>query len=243
MAEGNPLRPPPPKMLRFVDEYLIDLNASRAYQAVYQCSKAAAEASAYRLLADPRTGPLIAQAKAERAKRLQLDADMVLRRLWLTATADPRELIEYRRTCCRYCYGTDFGYQRTNAEMAKDRRNWESLQKKTSTEVFDEQGGIGYIGTKEPHVDCPECFGQGVEKVYVHDTRQFSEAARALYAGVKITDKGGTEVLMQNQQTALALVAKHLGVGLEQKESPVSEEERIQRMRKALLEMDIATAA
>jgi phage terminase small subunit len=41
----------------------------------------------------------------------------VLEELWAIAVADPRELIEYRRTCCRHCWGLEHEYQRTTREI------------------------------------------------------------------------------------------------------------------------------
>jgi hypothetical protein len=40
-------------------------------------------------------------------------------------------------------------------------------------------GGPGWDPRRAPHPDCPECFGEGVERVHVNDTRQLSRARRA----------------------------------------------------------------
>ena len=52
---------------------------------------------------------------------------------------------------------------------------------------FDEASGIGYDPRCDPHPDCPECFGEGVVKVFVKDTRDLSPMAERLYAGVEET--------------------------------------------------------
>jgi hypothetical protein len=51
-------------------------------------------------------------------------------------------------------------------------------------------GGIGYNATLEPHPDCPECFGRGVESVIVTDTRKLTGKAAKLYAGAQQTKDG-----------------------------------------------------
>ncbi len=78
-----------PKPARFVEEYLIDLNAT-----------AAAERAGYskpnkqgpRLLVNVGVAAAIQEAKAERSERLKIDADWVLARLVGEATADLADL-------------------------------------------------------------------------------------------------------------------------------------------------------
>lgn len=247
-TSGSP-RPLTDKQARFCEEYLVDLNATQAaIRAGY--SAKTAEQSGPRLLGNVGVVAAIAAAQAERSTRTAITVDDVLRRFWAIATADPRELIEYRRTCCRYCHGTDHLYHRTPAEMARARREhetgkalWEASQKKNSKEeypAFGEEGGVGYNPTTSPDAACPECFGEGVERAFVHDTRKLSRAALCLYAGVKVT-KDGIEVKMHDQHAALVNVGKHLGMFDEKAETPLSEEERIARMRAGLALMDAAT--
>lgn len=232
----------PAKQARFVELFLVSLNASGAYREAYGCSEKVANRNGPRLLATAGVSSAVAAAQAARSQRTSITADDVLRRFWLIASADPRELVEYRRTCCRFCHSINHEYQRTQAELDRDRRSWEKAQTKSSKEEFDVAGGVGYNATKPPHAGCPECFGEGVERVYIHDTRRLSPAAVALYAGVKQT-KDGLEVKLQNQLDALGSVAKHLGMFAEPKEPALSEDERIARLRAALAAMDRVTAS
>ncbi|SIO50653.1 phage terminase small subunit [Burkholderia sp. GAS332] len=203
--------------IRFAHEYLVDLNGGAAYvRAGYK--EKGARANACRLLAKPEIQDLIAALKQERAGRLEIEADDVLRRLWNIATADTNEVIQYRRLCCRHCFGADFQYQRTVAEYERDFAQWEADELKASKKdaereptVFKELGGIGYNKLKRPNPDCPECFGEGIGDVFIPDTRELSPAARALYAGVKQT-KEGLEVKLHSQDDALVNVGKHLGM-------------------------------
>jgi phage terminase small subunit len=208
------------KRQRFVELYLISMNATEAYREAYGVDATSARANGHRLLGDEAVADAIAAAQAERSKRTQITSDMVLRRWWEIATADPRELVELRRA-------------------------WEARQKKSSKEDFDEQGGDGYNATREPNPACIECFGEGVRRQFVHDTRRLSTAAAALYAGVDQTKKGLVRVRMRNQDTALENVAKHLGMFREQNgDAPsLTDEERARKIRAELEEMDRVTVA
>lgn len=200
----------------FVKEYLVDLNGRRAaIRAGY--SPSTARAIAHELLATDEVKAAVQKAMDERAARLGIAADTVLKRWWDIANADPAELIEHRRVCCRYCYGKNHRYQRTPKEMADAIRDFERAKLAAESRgepfaaEFDPQGGTGFDPRKDPSPDCPECFGQGDELVFPKDTRDLSPAARLLYAGVKKSEKG-LEIKMQSQQAALENVAKHLGM-------------------------------
>lgn len=201
---------------QFVHEYLVDLNGRQAaIRAGYSADSA--RAIACELLARDDVREAVDKAMADRAARTDITADKVLQRWWSIANADPAELIEHRRVCCRHCYGKHHRYQRTPREMAEAIQNFDRAKLKAEAEgipfaaEFDPQGGTGYDPRKDPFPDCPECFGQGEEQVYPKDTRDLSPAARLLYAGVKKTEKG-FEIKMQSQQAALENVAKHLGM-------------------------------
>lgn len=82
-----------PKQEAFVREYLIDLNASGAYQRAYPNAKAnSARVQACRMLADPNIAAAIAAAQAERARRTEITADRVLQELARIAFFDIRRL-------------------------------------------------------------------------------------------------------------------------------------------------------
>lgn len=71
-----------PKRKRFADEYLIDLNATRAYRAAgYRGSDVVCAAEGHKLLRNPKVAEYIAAAMEARAKRTNVDADYVLNRL------------------------------------------------------------------------------------------------------------------------------------------------------------------
>lgn len=72
-----------PKQQRFVEEYLIDLNATQAYIRAGYATKNEDTASvmASRLLGNDKVQEAIQEAQNNRSKRTKIDADYVLRRL------------------------------------------------------------------------------------------------------------------------------------------------------------------
>jgi phage terminase small subunit len=76
-----------PKQQRFVDEYLIDLNATQAaIRAGYSARTADVQAS--QILSIPKVAAAVEAAIGERSKRTEITGDSVLRELLLIATAD-----------------------------------------------------------------------------------------------------------------------------------------------------------
>jgi phage terminase small subunit len=82
-----------PKQQRFVDEYLIDLNATAAAKRTGY-SERTAYSIGQELLKKPEIAEAIEKAKAERAERTRIDADWLLRRLADEAVADMADLYD-----------------------------------------------------------------------------------------------------------------------------------------------------
>ncbi|QNB08349.1 terminase small subunit [Herbaspirillum frisingense] len=209
------------KVRRLVDEYLIDLNATKAaIRAGY--SERTAKQIASEVLNKPEVQALLQERQAALAERTEITQDAVLQRLWAIATADPSHLMQFRRTCCRHCWGKKFGYQRTAQEMKADRvsHQRQMLEKRAEADrsnqqfmetPFDQAGGTGYDARKDPNPKCPECFGQGHGNAFFEDTRKLQGNAKFLYAGVK-QGKEGLEVKTLDPIEALKLVGQHLGM-------------------------------
>lgn len=64
------------------------------------------------------------------------------------------------------------------------------------------------------HVEssCPACDGEGVETVWVADSRTLSPAAAVLFNGVKISKDGRVEIQVRDRDKAHDRVAQHLGL-------------------------------
>ena len=78
----------------FCDEYLIDLNATRAYKAAYTNETAAAAGA--RLLRNVKVESYINQKMKEREKRTEITQDKVLRELAKIGTAKLSDYLEYK---------------------------------------------------------------------------------------------------------------------------------------------------
>lgn len=80
-----------PMQLRFVEEYLIDLNAT---QAATRAGYKQPHVQGPRLLDNVGVKAAISAAQEKRSKRLQVDSDWVLRRLAMEAEADLADLYD-----------------------------------------------------------------------------------------------------------------------------------------------------
>ncbi|PNQ82685.1 terminase small subunit [Paenibacillus sp. F4] len=207
------------KQKSFVQEYLVDLNATQAaIRAGY--SVKTAEAIGHENLKKPKIAELIQKSMDERAAKVEITADMVLQRWWDIATADPNDIIHLRRTCCRYCFGKDHQYQwKDEAEYERAVRRAEDEAQRESEEkdkpvaplIPSDEGGYGFDELERPHPKCPNCLGEGREDIHIEDTRHLTGKAKLLYAGLKTTNTG-IEIKMQDQGKALENVARHLGM-------------------------------
>lgn len=88
----------------FVDEYLLDLNGTQAMlRANPGITRDSAAVQASRMLRRPRIIKRIQALQHDRSRRLQIEADDVVIRLWRIATADPRELVNIHVFPCDEC--------------------------------------------------------------------------------------------------------------------------------------------
>lgn len=210
------------KQRRFIEEYLIDLNATRAYKAAGYSVKSdnAAAVEGHKLLRNPKIAEEVQKAMEERSERTEITADMVLRRWWDIATADPNELIHLRRLNCRHCHGIEHKYQWKDKEeyeeavesaIASAQEKSAKDEEKVEPIIPSDSGGYGYDRLADPDPECPVCRGEGRLDLHMADTRKLGAKGRLLYAGVKQT-QAGIEIKMHDQGKALENVARHLGM-------------------------------
>lgn len=197
----------------FVQHLLADssMNATEAaIQAGYggpSKNRRSAARVAINLLNRPEIKAQIEAVKAERAKKLEITADMVVERLWAIATADPNELMQFRRTGCRYCHGIGHAYQWI------DEQEWQvacQRAEKRHQPKPSEAGGYGFSEHADINPHCPRCNGEGYGHAFFADTRRVKGPARLLYAGVK-EGRDGMEVKTHDQVAAMRDVCKLLG--------------------------------
>lgn len=204
------------KQALFVAEYLKCLNASEAARRAGYSAKTAMHIG-FQLLQKTPVAAAIAKAQRERMERLKLDADGLVQ-IWSTiTTADTNEVVQYRRNSCRHCWGLDFNYQCTPAEFREAQIRFEerraSILAGGGHDIgdFPTSEGDWYDKRKRPNPECPECFGDGIGETYIRDTRDLTEAGRALFAGVK-EGRDGIEVKLHDQQSAAEKLGRSLGV-------------------------------
>jgi len=90
----EPPGPITPKEMRFVEEYLIDLNASHAaVRAGYP--KRSAKQRGYELLQRPRVAAALTKAATERSQRVRAKADDVLRHLEALALSEATDWLSW----------------------------------------------------------------------------------------------------------------------------------------------------
>ncbi|WP_421547374.1 terminase small subunit [Pseudomonas sp. QD4] len=92
------------KQQRFVDEYLIDLNATQAaIRAGYSAKTADQQAS--RLLTNVKVREYLAQRQTDRAQRTEITQDMVLKELAKIGFSDIRKVVRWGETQVRMVDG------------------------------------------------------------------------------------------------------------------------------------------
>ena len=86
------------KQRAFVDEYLIDLNATRAYKAVYKSCKKdeAARVNSSRLLTNANVAAYLAQRQQELQQRTEITQDKVVQELAAIAFADIADYVQVK---------------------------------------------------------------------------------------------------------------------------------------------------
>ena len=205
-----------PAKEKFAAAVAMGKSQSDAYREAFPHSRAWKPSTVYskasHLAAEDKVRERIAEIMASAAKGSELEAEQLLRMHVEIATADTRELVQYRRVACRYCHGKGHRYQFTPAEMerAREKHEEKQAQAKGDPKPFDDKGGVGYSKKVDPHPDCPECHGDGIGEMLVHDTRKLSPVAAQLYEGVKL-GKDGLEVKIRSRGESLTAIARHRG--------------------------------
>lgn len=201
-----------PKQRRFVNEYCVDENATQAALRA-GCPEASAHVTACRWLKEAKIQEAIKERMEEVAYAAGITPEWVVGQWAKIAHADPNDIVQIRRTCCRHCHGFGHQYQWTEAEYsaAVDRAV------DSGKPAPDGMGGFGFDPNAEPHPDCPECGGLGIEDVHVADTRKLRGPAKVLYAGAERT-RNGIKINMRDKDAAVANLARYLGMMVDKKE-------------------------
>lgn len=192
-------------------EGLSQSDAYRRCYAIDRMSEKSVHVEASKLANSPKVAERIKELAGQRAREVVGAVTFDVRKLFETyleiASADPNELIGVKVGACRHCYGEGHGFQ------WREREYVEALQKydrKPDGPPPDIAGGFGYKHYLPPHPDCPECGGEGVERVVPRDSEKLSRGARLLYRGAQQT-KDGVKILMADKDKALEQIGRILG--------------------------------
>lgn len=197
------------RQLAFVQAYVADpdLNATRAMLAAGYSPNNVGPA-ATRMMLNPKVREEIQRIMKGRAKRKNISADKVLEMWWEIATGDRTDFVNIAHVNCRYCHGDGHRYQYKHSEFM------ELLEHSKAKNGPPVKGGTGFNEQADPNPDCPNCFGQGVQRLLNVDTRHLPDAAKRLITKIK-PSKEGLEVTFRDPDKALESVARHLGMFVE----------------------------
>jgi phage terminase small subunit len=215
---------------KFIQLVFGGMPRSRAYRIAYEPKPGTSEKVCDKRAAEIYDSLIVQKRLAELhqplAEECKIKANDILQNWLDIATADPNDLVQHRRVCCRYCHGVGHQYQWTEKEYAhtaalflsqpedkKKKRGAPTAEEKLIPKKMPEKlGGFGFLHNREPHPNCPDCAGEGHGCVYYQDSRTLQGKAKALYAGVKLTAGGSIEILLRDQDAALENIAKFLGM-------------------------------
>lgn len=208
-----------PKESKFVAEYLVDFNQTRAALAA-GWSPLVAGSIGSQLIRRPAILAEINRQQVLNREHLQLQREDLMQMWYDLATADPRELIPVRVRCCRCCWGIGHQYQFTDGELEQLYAKHRYQHQKTpgGPPVMDEKGGGGFDQTRLPHSiengqdhNCPECHGIGVEVRFPIDLDKVSRSARLLIGGIKVDRYGGVDIKFNDRLRAIEKLEEYLG--------------------------------
>lgn len=205
----------------FVSYYLECRNKYEAYR---KAGYTGGDRNARMLYRKPAVARAINQGIEQLTEQAILNAQDILMHWHEIAVADPGEISQLRRVCCRHCWGENFLYQWRDV----DEYDKAAAKASADSRPTPEYGGLGFIENDDPNPDCPKCAGEGFAEVFLADTRDVIGPARRLIAGVKQT-KFGIEVMTRDQDAALKnLAAFHsLASSEQERELRLLEIERI----------------
>jgi phage terminase small subunit len=193
----------------FIGEYVKDWRPGDAMRRAGYVGDFASQ-EAYRRLKKPPVKREIENIRASMKNKVQLNTNIIVDDILNVITADPRDLVEIVTESCRYCHGEGHLYQFTQNEYW--RKKWDAELKNEPPP--HPMGGTGFNPHRDPHPDCPECFGKGIVIERLKDVRDLSPAAAALYMGVERT-KSGLKINMRNKDAAREAAARFLGMNKE----------------------------
>ncbi|NDY89748.1 terminase small subunit [Ideonella livida] len=209
----------------FILHYLVDRNGLQsAIKAGF--SPNGASVTAFRLLSDPKVKAVIQAHEAALAKHLGISIEEYARETMAMATADPQELMQMRRVCCRYCHSPDptkplmKPSEVTAARQEHEARRAELLAKSGKDVMPEFEEPVAWYNPKQdPNPECLECRGEGEVQPFFADTRALKGSARKLFRGLRV-GKDGLEMKTADQDAHWANMGRIIGAFKDRDQEP-----------------------
>jgi phage terminase small subunit len=210
--------------LAFALDFCETRNASASYMRTHitqGMTPTAIRTAAYRCAIRPSVQRYVQELKLEAARAAVVEVSELLAydlALVQAFETHGNEIAQHVLECCRYCHGSEHRWQWVDlneylkaldtAEADNDARR----ERKQNTKALPtDDGGYGFMRTRDPHVECPQCEGRGVPQVYFADTSKLVGPAALLVKGVKQGANGQLEVLLHDVDKAKERLLKAAG--------------------------------
>lgn len=143
----------------------------------------------------------IKHLQATVAERSVLSTSQLVADLEAMAYADINELVRVEVFNCRHCHGVAHEYQWIDgAEFAKALDA--AAAAKGALPSPSGTGGFGFVPIRDPSPDCPQCLGNGEQRVRLGNTADASPGARKLFKGVELFPDGSVKRILLHDQLA-----------------------------------------
>lgn len=185
---------------RFVQEYVLSGNVRKAYVAAFgEAASAKPERAGRDLLRNPSVMARLHVHQHAVATMSVKSTEALVRELEEMVDADINEFITVKTGACRYCHGVGGLYLwRDMAEYEAAVHKAVELRKPTP----ELGGGVGYRFDAGPNPNCPQCEGEGIQRVFVRETEDVSPGARKLFKGIECYPDGSIKKILLADQLA-----------------------------------------
>ncbi len=206
-----------PRRERFAQGYITLGNATEAFRRAFKATSmkpATAKRRAFWLLREPGIAARIAELRFAAAQSVVIDVRERMSDLLAICTADATEISRVVIGACRHCHGRGGLYQWIDEHELQDAI--ESAQARIEAgakrvRMPNGRGGFGFNASLAPREDCRKCAGDGLSRVVITPTEQWSPAARRLFKAARQRADGSIEIELESRQAASEQLAKLAG--------------------------------
>ena len=220
-AVRNPIRKAAskltPKKERFARRYFEIGNGCAAYREVFSArhaKRSTVKNQAFQLLRVPAVKARIRELQAAAAQDAVFNVRERMLALHEIANADASEISRVVTGACRHCHGKAGGFQwidqdELNEAIEKAQLRIEAGAKRVH--IPTERGGFGFDASRPPREGCRRCAGNGLSRVVITPTSEWSPAARKLFKAARQRSDGTIELELESRQAASEQLAKLAG--------------------------------